>query len=481
MEKKIDSLSFSFEEILDNLFGNITITDADANQLYVNKGVCETYDMKKEELIGTNMEELKKKGYINDSSILEVKRTQKETMRYIKTRKGDGLYSITNPVFDDNGDFKYIICLSHSEKLYEEFLSHISSERRRLEDAMAIFSQHNSEILYNTNSSAVKNLYSVAKQIALFDSTIILTGETGAGKDVLARYIHKHSNRADKIFIPINCSAIPSELFEMEFFGYEKGSFTGALEQGKAGFFETASEGTLFLDEIGELPLSMQSKLLRVLEDGEFSRIGSNSPKKADVRIISATNRDLREMVRNGTFREDLYYRLSVVSLTVPSLSERKCDIIPLANHFLSLYNRKYNKSMKFSEDTLNFLEAYSWPGNIRELKNIVEAMAVSSYGSIISTENCIFNIDEMLTNRNVHKKNGNYINDKIDDKENTDVSNKENLYSLESNEKVLIMDVLKKYNGNILKAASKLGVSRQTLYRKLQKYNIDVKEIRQE
>ncbi|MCI8645192.1 MAG: sigma 54-interacting transcriptional regulator [Firmicutes bacterium] len=434
--------------------------------------------MAREDLIGSNMEELKLKGYINDSSILEVKNTKRETMRYIKTNKGDGLYSIANPVFDENGDLKYIICLSHSEQLYEEFLSHISAERRQLEEAVMFFSQQNSEILYYTNSFAVKNLYYVAKQIASFDSTVILTGETGSGKDILARYIHQNSNRANKLFIPVNCSAIPSELFEMEFFGYLKGSFTGALEQGKAGLFETAANGTLFLDEIGELPLSMQAKLLRVLEDGEFFRIGSNAPQKTDVRIISATNRDLKEMVRKGTFREDLYYRLSVVSLTVPSLRDRKSDIIPLAQHFLSLYNKKYSKHMKFADDALRFLEEYSWPGNIRELKNIVEAMAVSSQTSVISMERSIFNIKAMLFGRDESET---AVEPAADGQNINSVIKKEKSYSLVEHEKDLILDALKRYNGNVVKAASKLGTSRQTLYRKIQKYGIDVKRIRQE
>ena len=477
-----DIKPFSFAEILDNLFGNITITDADGVQLYVNKGVCETYGMTRSELIGTNIEEFVHKGYINDSSILEVRQSHKETMRYIKMEDGTGLYSITNPVFDESGNLEYIICLSHNEKLYEEFLSRISEERQRLDDAFLYMSQQSSEISYFTDSPLVKNLYSFAKQISSFDTTVIITGESGSGKDVLARYIHQNSNRSNRLFIPVNCSAIPTELFEMEFFGYVKGSFTGALDQGKAGLFETAADGTLFLDEIGELPLSMQSKLLRVLEDGEFMRVGSNIPQKTDVRIISATNRDLKEMVRNGSFREDLYYRLSVVSLTVPSLRERKCDIKHLALHFLSLYNKKYDRHMTFAPDTVEFLEEYYWPGNIRELKNIVESMAVSSRSDLISTHNSIFNFDTMLTNNDVGGNKDIYTENQDMRSETSAVSDHSTSSVsslLKENENDLITETLKKYNGNIKRAASRLGISRQTLYRKIRSNNIDIDKLR--
>ena len=211
-------------------------------------------------------------------------------------------------------------------------------------------------------------------------------------------------------------------------------------------------------------------------------RVGSNIPQKTDVRIISATNRDLKEMVRNGSFREDLYYRLSVVSLTVPSLRERKCDIKHLALHFLSLYNKKYDRHMTFAPDTVEFLEEYYWPGNIRELKNIVESMAVSSRSDLISTHNSIFNFDTMLTNNDVAGNKDIYTENQDMRSETSavyDHSTSSVSSLLKENENDLITETLKKYNGNIKRAASRLGISRQTLYRKIRSNNIDIDKLR--
>lgn len=204
------------------------------------------------------------------------------------------------------------------------------------------------------------------------------------GKEEVAKYIHKNSKRCNKHFIKVNCGAIPENLIESELFGYEKGAFTGANKEGKIGLFEVADEGTIFLDEVGELPLDMQVKLLRVLQEKEIERVGGVKPIKIDVRILAATNRNLEEMVSKKLFREDLYYRLNVVPIEIPPLRERKKDIVPLVEHFLSELNKKYNLSKRFTSVAMQSLLQYNWPGNVRELKNIVERVVIMSSNDVI-------------------------------------------------------------------------------------------------
>ncbi len=217
--------------------------------------------------------------------------------------------------------------------------------------------------------------------IARTDSTVLITGESGTEKEVIARFIHRNSFRFREPFIPVNCAAIPEELMESEFFGYDKGAFSGANSRGKLGFFEMADNGTLFLDEIGELSLNLQSKLLRVLETGEFQRFGGVAIKKSDVRLVAATNKDLASMVTRGVFREDLYYRLNVIPVSIPPLRERPEDILKLSDKFLKEFNAKFGTDKAFSKNLLvNFMN-YSWPGNARELRNLIERLVIISSG----------------------------------------------------------------------------------------------------
>ncbi len=235
-------------------------------------------------------------------------------------------------------------------------------------------------------SDAILNLVEVVKKVATTDSTVLITGESGTGKSLIAKAIHFLSHRKDRPFITINCAAIPETLLEAELFGYEKGAFTGA-HSSKKGKFELANGGTIFLDEIGDMPPSLQAKILRVLQDREIERLGSEKTVKVDVRVIAATNRDLHTLVQEGKFREDLYYRLNVVPIHVPSLRERREDIPLLVEHFLQSYNTRYGKSVKISPDAMEALIEYNWPGNIRELENTIERLVVMNDGTVKSTE----------------------------------------------------------------------------------------------
>lgn len=234
------------------------------------------------------------------------------------------------------------------------------------------------------NSQEFSSILNIARKISRMDSTVLILGETGVGKEIVAQYIHKHSMRDDKPYIKINCGAIPQNLLESELFGYVPGAFTGASAKGKSGMFELADTGTLFLDEIGELPINLQSALLRVLQDHEVTRVGGQKSKKVDVRIVAATNQNLEEMIEEGTFRSDLYYRLNVVSINIPPLRERKDDIPKLAEKTLDDLNQKYGVQKVMSQHFIQHLLRCDWPGNIRELKNFIEKQFVLSDENIL-------------------------------------------------------------------------------------------------
>jgi two-component system nitrogen regulation response regulator GlnG len=322
------------------------------------------------------------------------------------------------------------------------------------------------------SSKKMQEVFKLIGRVARSSITVLITGESGTGKEVVARAIHSYSDRKNKPFVTVNCAALPPNLLEAELFGYEKGAFTGAVSA-KKGLFEQADGGTLFLDEIGELPLELQAKLLRVLQEKEIRRLGSEKSRKVDVRIIAATNRNLEEEVKKGSFREDLYFRLNVVRIELPPLRERREDIIPLAYHFIKKFAKEFKLPVKeLSEDAVSFLISYSFPGNVRELENMILRAMVLSTGEVITAkelspkvqpssypsfeESIRAFIEEIFS---VEQKGGN------------------NLYELvvKSAEKVLISEVLKRCNFNQVKAARILGIHRNTLRRKIKELGIEV------
>lgn len=253
-----------------------------------------------------------------------------------------------------------------------------------------------------TQDKAMIKIQEKIQTICNFDSNIFIGGESGTGKELFAREIHYSSNRKNKPFIVVNCAAIPENLLESELFGYEEGSFTGAKKGGKVGKFILANHGTLFLDEIGDMPLNLQAKLLRVLNDRKVDRIGSDKLIDIDVRIISATNKNLEEMIRNNEFREDLYYRLNVIPIYIPPLRERRDDILLIASHYINIFNKKFNKNiLGLSQDVVNILNNYDWPGNVRELKNYIEYMVGFENKEIISIDNLPYKIKEFYNRNN--------------------------------------------------------------------------------
>jgi len=312
----------------------------------------------------------------------------------------------------------------------------------------------------------MREAFSKTLRVAQSDTTVLISGESGTGKELIATSIYEHSPRKDRPFIKLNCVAIPEGLLESELFGHEKGAFTGAISQ-KKGKFELADGGTIFMDEIGDMPLPTQAKLLRVLQEREFERVGGTQTHKINIRIITATNKNLPEMVKAGRFRKDLYYRLNVFSIHLPALRERMEDIHLLIGHFLR--NAHTHKQMKLSSRTLKLLVSYSWPGNVRELQNTIESAAVMAENGTINPEHLSF--------RHSFGHNGNgLMMEKTLQKLSESASINDRLNEIE---KSMIMDAMVQARGVQNRAAQLLGINQRSLWHRIKKYSIDVASLK--
>lgn len=369
-------------------------------------------------------------------------------------------YSST-PIRDESGELRGAVVsfrditrrrgaeegLNFALEQLKELKERLESENKYLQQEIKL--EHNFEEIIS-QSKVFRKILSQLEQVAVTDATVLILGESGTGKELVARAVHNVSNRKDRTLVKLNCAALPASLIESELFGHEKGAFTGALSK-KLGRFELADGGTIFLDEIGEMPLELQPKLLRVIQEGEFERLGDTVTRKVDVRIIAATNRNIEEEVELGKFREDLYYRLNVFPLMIPPLRERIEDIPLLAGHFLRKYTAAFGKSIdSINKPSLDALSTYSWPGNVRELENVVERAVITNTGRKLD------------------------LRDSIPRKK---VSKKEGLVTLEENERRLIIRTLEKTNWRVSGergAAKLLGIKRTTLEARMKKLNIE-------
>ena len=305
-------------------------------------------------------------------------------------------------------------------------------------------------------SKAIQHLTELIKQIAPTKATVLITGETGTGKELVARAIHELSPRKDRLFVPIHCAALAENLLESELFGHERGAFTGAVKQRK-GRFEIANQGTLFLDEISEIDPGVQVKLLRVLQEKQFERVGGTETIKVDIRIVAATNRDLQQLVDEGSFREDLYYRLRVVSIHVPALRERKEDIPLLTDHFVNHFAREYGKEPPtVSPEVIRIFQQYEWPGNVRELQGVLESMVILARGPQLEKNNIPLE-----------------IRNESENEENELPAIEAGDATLADIEKRVILETLEKFDGNRTRTAEALGIGRRTLIRKLHEYGV--------
>lgn len=438
--------------MLENSFDGFYITDGKANTIYINKSYMNITGLKRKEVMGKNMRDLVYDGVISRSGTLIVLESGKAVTLQQTFKTGRNALITSSPIRDEKG--KIIMVVTNVRDMTEiyglkEQLDEQSRSEKKLRDQLELLKKDFLKQDLIAEDKKTIDVISILRKVRNMDTTVLLLGETGVGKEVFAKYLHKEGMRKDKPFIKINCGAIPPELMESEFFGYKKGAFTGADRSGKAGYFEVADGGTLFLDEIGELPLSMQVKLLRVLQEKEIMRVGSTLAVPVDVRIIAATNRELDKMVEKGTFREDLYYRLMVYPVRVPPLRERPDDIGSLAKHFVSELNRKYGDQKRFANLSLDLLIAYRWPGNIRELKNVVERAFIISNGEVIYPENL-----SIFGNRD----------SKLFEEREVGIQNLQDY--LRKLEYEYIEAAYKKY-GNVRDAAKSLGMSAPTFTRK--------------
>jgi PAS domain S-box-containing protein len=421
--------------IMDNLYIGIYFTDEKGKTLYVNKTFEEMSLIKAKELVGKTLEELVKQKYFTAAATLLVIKTKKPAAVTYITKTNKKLLARGKPFFDQNGNFKYVISTVYdlSEVHYMGDIDYDSQ-----------YNDKNNQII--AFSPQMVNIVDFALRVANVDFTVLITGESGVGKEIIARLIHDASPRKNYPFVKVNCAAIPENLMETELFGYEGGAFTGSHPKGKKGFFEAAQKGTLFLDEIGELPLNVQAKLLQVLQDKQFTRVGSTQLINVDVRIIAATNRNLKEMIDKKQFREDLYYRLNVIPIFIPPLRERRDDIEPLINYIVARVNTKYNFNKQLGPDLIDLFKSLSWKGNIRELENVIEKLIITT------PQNLIAKSDYLI--ENIQQPN---INPKL---------------MLKNYEKELLISLLPSCK-NTRELAKKYGVSQATIIRKLKQQDI--------
>ncbi len=379
-ERELDAI---FESSYDGLY----ITDGEANTLRLNEAFERILGVTAAECVGRNMKDLVAEGvYSRSGTLLALEKGEAVTIT-LQSRIGKTALVTSTPIHDEHGNI--ILVVTNVRDISE--LNELQEKLGYAEGLSRFFQSELQELKLRTqcvvHSTKMRELIAMVVRIATVDSTVLIQGESGAGKELVANTIHSNSNRRQQPMIKINCGAIPENLLESELFGYEPGAFTGASKQGKIGLFEIAHNGILFLDEIGDLPLGLQVKLLRVLQDKEILRVGGTKPIKVDVRIIAGTNYNLQEMVEKKLFRNDLFYRLNVIPVTVPPLRERREDIPILAKHFLEGFNEKHGLNKKLSNSLLAYFMEYDWPGNVRELENLIERLVVTSPNQTISAQ----------------------------------------------------------------------------------------------
>lgn len=455
----VRELKEELDAVIQASFDGIFVTDANANVLSVNDAYLRMAGVERDTLVGRSMYKLLDEGYCDRSASIMVIESGTQVTFTQKLKNGKSLLVTGNPIYSERGELLRVITNARD-------LSELDRLRQEVEKAHGLSRHYQQELQriqeydgYVAESTETRQLFDLIARLAKVGSTVLIQGESGVGKEIVAQELHNHSIRKDQPFIKINCAAIPEALLESELFGYEAGAFTGAKKGGKMGIFELANRGTLFLDEVGELPMHLQVKLLRVLQESEFNRIGGERPVKVDVRVIAATNRNLEEMVRNNQFREDLYYRLNVVPIIVPPLRERREEIPALANHFLRLFNRKYGLDKCFDDTFINELVMYQWPGNVRELRNAVERAVVTSPDRTIRASYV-----SLLAQNTPQPLSGDQL---------PIISLKE---SVESFEKELIKRYVQRL-GSTRRVAASLGTSQTTIWRKANQYGIPLNE----
>ncbi|GIN93826.1 sigma-54-dependent Fis family transcriptional regulator [Siminovitchia terrae] len=463
LQKHIETLKNENEDLkkaFECSYDGIWICDSEGVTLSINKAIERITGLKKEEVTGRSMIELVEKGIFDQSATLKALEEKNTVTIMQKVISGISTIVTANPIFDQSGNIKKVISnvrdITELIQLREQ-LQKLEEEKNKYQSELNSLLHHIEEVNdIVLKSPNMKKVIEKVMQVAKYDTTVVLLGESGTGKEVMAQLIHDSSPRKEKgEFIRVNCSAIPAELLESEMFGYESGAFTGAKKSGKPGLIELAHDGTLFLDEIGELPLNIQAKFLRAIQEKEIMRLGGVTPIKVNFRIIAATNRNLNEMVASRTFREDLFYRLHVVPVTIPPLRSRKDDIPKLIESFTNTFNKYYHTEKCFSPEAIRMLIDYPWPGNVRELKNIVERMFVTTSSDTIYQKD----LPDFLLS---HAKPGaSYKNGSLKEQ-------------LAQYERELLQNTLR-VSTTTYEAAALLGIDQSTVVRKMKKYQLSL------
>ncbi|WP_206811665.1 sigma-54 interaction domain-containing protein [Paradesulfitobacterium ferrireducens] len=453
-----------FQKILNALSDGVYISDATGNTLWLNRISENIVGKTNAEVVGRNVRDLEAEGIFNPS-VTRLTLDAGKTISTVQSMDNGRKYLVTgNLIRDDQG--KIILVVAQSRDITEAIRTTV-----QLEEAEALLRQYSQEIrdLKNNrdkvdyidqivgHSSSYLPVLDLIERVSMIDTTVLITGETGVGKTVLAKRIHELSDRHDKPFVHINCGAIAESLIESELFGYKKGAFTGANTSGKIGLVKSADGGTLFLDEIGELPLHLQSKLLQFLQEKKFIPVGDTQVQTADVRIIAATNSDLSDMVSAGRFRPDLYYRLNIVPIAIPPLRERPEDVFPLLYHFLTKFNKQHRQNRRFSTEVLDLLQMYDWPGNIRELENLVERLVITAKMNEIS----VTDLPERIRKQKPAEER---LVKMLEGESMTQM-----LWRIEKE----LLEEAYRIHGNTRKTANALGITQSLLMRRFKRYGI--------
>lgn len=441
------------ESILNTVQDGVYITDGKSKTIFLNNAYEKISGTKKELFLNKTMTRIIEEGLIDKSGTMEALNSKKEiTMNQTLNNKNQVLITST-PLFDLDGNINLVVTTVRDVTLINSLKNELNRTTLDMNKLKSLIHEKDG-IVYQ--SKQIENTILTAKKVAVYDTSVLISGETGVGKDIVARIIHKNSNRANKPFIDINCSAIPESLMESELFGYEGGSFTGALTKGKKGIFELANGGTLFLDEIGELSLNMQAKFLKTLQNKTIRKIGGSKEIPIDVRIVSATNQDLKSMIEEKKFRDDLYYRINIIPIEILPLRKRREDILLLVNHFLEKSNEINHENKFFSKEALLALYNYDFPGNVRELKNLVERSVVLSRDDEIQLNDLptVIKISDFQEKSFELKKGVNFKQ------------------AVDNFEKMVIKNALDN-SSTSKEAAIKLGMNESTLTRKKQKLGI--------
>ncbi|MBR6473560.1 MAG: sigma 54-interacting transcriptional regulator [Firmicutes bacterium] len=456
-----------FKEIIDNLDESLLITDAEGRVRYVNPAYTANTGIPADAVMGRTVREILDDGHIfTGGAVMSVLETGKKAYRLsdvVYNGRPEKGYVIGVPVYREDGSLKGVIAQSRPIKtlrMLQDDYTQFLSEANKLENPTVVLDDFNQDALRDSRligkSKAIREIWTTITRFAPTTASVLITGESGCGKEIVADEIYFMSERKNKPFVKVNCASIPANLLESELFGYEKGAFTGASSSGKKGLFEVANTGTLLLDEIGDMPLDLQVKLLRAIQSKEITRVGGTKKISLDIRIIASTNVDLREKIKEGLFRQDLYYRLNVVPIHIPPLRERPEDIPLLCDHFIVMYRIRHGNELILTDKHYDILQSYSWPGNVRELENVIEYLTIFSKGTSGVETSTLRGMLDIQDDAPAFLSHGGTLDEQV-----------------AAFEKALIEDVLKD-SKSLREAGNKLGVNASTVSRKIKLYNIE-------